>query len=134
MAILKFPLSGDVSQLISPWTSWFSSFGSQIGLVNVHLGKSSAPDVEREILNEVGSYGKQLGRIGDGLIVLLRHFDPKQPLTEKERKAIVALELMLDEVAGVKEEHGRNAMRLNDREERAGSIARSSTRTSRKQA
>jgi len=113
MATLKLPLSGDVSQLISPWTSWFSSFGSQVGVVNINLGQSSAPDVERDILEKVGSYGKQLGRIGDVLTVLLKHFHPEEPLTEQERKAIWALELMLDEVAGIKEEHGRSAMRLS---------------------
>ena len=39
MAELKLPLSGNVSQLISPWTAWFSALGSQIGLVNIHLGE-----------------------------------------------------------------------------------------------
>ena len=48
MAELKLPLSGNVSQLISPWTAWLSAFGSQIGLVNVNLGQSSAPEVERK--------------------------------------------------------------------------------------
>ena len=51
---VKWPFSGDVSQLIAPWTSWFSAFGSQVGLININLGRSSAPEVERDILDEVG--------------------------------------------------------------------------------
>jgi hypothetical protein len=111
MADLKLPLSGNVSQLISPWTSWFSTFGSQVGLININLGQSAAPDVEREILDEVGSYGRQLGRIGDALAVLLRHFHPAKPLTPDEEKAIRALRSMLDEIGDVKERHDRNAVR-----------------------
>jgi hypothetical protein len=111
MPELKLPLSGNVSQLISPWTAWFSAFGSQIGLVNVNLGQSSAPEVEREILSEVGSYGKQLGRVGDVLTVLLKHFSPEEPLTEDEEKAVTALRAMLDEIADIKERHDRQAIR-----------------------
>jgi hypothetical protein len=37
------------------------------GLININLGQSSAPEVEQEILEDVGSYGRQLGRIGDAL-------------------------------------------------------------------
>ena len=87
MAELKLPLSGNVSQLISPWTAWFSALGSQIGLVNIHLGQSSAPEVERDILNEVGSYGKQLGRVGDVLIVLLNHFRPRGAAQGRRRES-----------------------------------------------
>jgi len=96
-----------VSQLIAPCTSWFSAFGSKVGLININLGRSSAPEVERDILDEVGSYGRQLCRIGDALAVLLKHFDPKQPLTPDEEKAIRALRVMLDAVAGVKKRHNR---------------------------
>ena len=104
---VKWPFSGDVSQIIAPWTSWFSAFGSQIGLININLGRSSAPEVERDILDEVGSYGRQLGRIGDAMAVLLEHFDTKQPLTPDEEKAIRALRVMLDDIDGVKTRHNR---------------------------
>jgi len=133
MATLQFPLSGPVSQLIKVWTTWLS--GNQINLLKIDLGKSGDPDVERKILDDVGSYGRQLGRIGDVLIVLLRHFHPKERLTDQEQKAIVALELMLDDVAEIKEGSHRQAMRLNHSEERAVNVARSSSRrTSEKKA
>jgi hypothetical protein len=41
--------------------------GSQFGLINVTLGQSSAPEVEGDVLSDVGTYGKQLGQIGDAL-------------------------------------------------------------------
>lgn len=111
MPAFKLPFSGDVSQIISPWTSWFSAFGSQIGLININLGRSSAPEVEREILDDVGSYGRQLGRIGDALAVLLKHFHPDEPLDEKEEKALRALRVMLDQIGDIKERHDRAAVR-----------------------
>ena len=52
MATFKMPLSGDVVQLISPWTAFFSPIGSQLGVININLGQSSAPDVEQEVLLE----------------------------------------------------------------------------------
>lgn len=111
MATFKLPFAGDVSQLISPWTSWFSAFGSQVGLININLGQSSAPEVEREILDDVGSYGRQLGRIGDALAVLLKHFHPEEPLDEKEEKALRALHVMLDQIGDIKARHDRPAVR-----------------------
>ena len=76
MSTFKLPLSGDVVQSFSSWSSFLSPVGSQFGLININLGQSSAPKVEEDMLSDVGSYGKQIGRIGDALIVLLAHFHP----------------------------------------------------------
>jgi hypothetical protein len=111
MATFKMPLSGDVVQSINPWTAFFSPIGSQLGVININLGQSSAPDVEQEMLSDVGSYGRQIGRIGDALIVLLAHFHPQSPLTPEETAAIAALKKMLNEVADVKQKRGRPALR-----------------------
>jgi len=109
MPSFKLPLSGDVVQSINPFTSFMT--GGQFGLVNINMGQSSAPDVEADVLSDVASYGKQLGRIGDALIVLLAHFHPGEPLTEKEAAAIGDLKKMLKQVADVKEQHQRQALR-----------------------
>jgi len=111
MATFKMPLSGDVVQSINPWTAFFSPIGSQLGVININLGQSSAPDVEQEMLSDVGSYGRQIGRIGDALVVLLAHFHPQSPLTPEETAAIAALKKMLNDVADVKQKHGRPALR-----------------------
>lgn len=102
MPTFKLPLSGDVTQTINPWTWFFNPTGSQFGLVNISLGKSSNPDVEQEVLDDVASYGKQLGRLGDALLVLVDHFHPKTPLTADETRAIEDLRSLLADIAKVK--------------------------------
>ena len=111
MPTLKLPLSGDVAQTINPWTFLFNPTGGQYGLININLGQSSAPEVEQEVLSDVGTYGKQLGRIGDALMVLLAHFHPHAPLSAPENKAIAELKDMLAQIADVKERHSRPALR-----------------------
>jgi hypothetical protein len=61
------------------------------------------------VLSDVGTYGKQIGRISEALIVLRAHFQPQSPLTPEESAAIDALKEMLNEVAKVKERHGSAA-------------------------
>jgi len=101
---VQLPLSGDVNQAINPWTWTFGSASSQVGLVNINLGRSSNPELEQEVLDEVGSYGKQLGRIGDALAVLVKHVKLDQ-LDDAERDTITALRFQLDEIARVKARH-----------------------------
>ncbi|HEX4860289.1 MAG TPA: hypothetical protein VFV07_03570 [Rhizomicrobium sp.] len=101
MPTFKLPLSGNVTQSINPWTWIFNPMGSQVGLININLGKSSNPDVEQEVLDDVASYGRQLGRIGDALLVLVDHF-PDDKLAPKEKKAFADLRAMLAEIAAVK--------------------------------
>jgi hypothetical protein len=83
-----------------------------MGSFNIRIGQSSEPAVERDVLSDVASYGKQLGRIGDALIVLLAHFRPATPLTREESGAIDDLREMLQRIADVKDRHNRKAMRL----------------------
>jgi hypothetical protein len=111
MPTFKLPLSLDMVQAITPWTAFRSPIGGQMGLVNVAVGQSSEPAVEEDVLSQVASYGKQLGRIGDALIVLLAHFHPTTPLTEEETAAIDDLKDMLGQIAAVKDKHNRKAMR-----------------------
>lgn len=107
MPAMKFPLSGDVLQSINPWSDMFKAFGSQFGFININLGRSSAPEVEQDILTEVGSYGRQLGRIGEALDVLIDHLDLKD-MTEKEAAAIGAFKAMQEEIAEIKAYHAKN--------------------------
>lgn len=93
-ATFQWPLSGDLTQTINPWT-W-------IGL-NINLGNSAKPEVERRVLDEVGSYGRQLGRIGDALGALVRKArDPSYALTPEDERALTRLLVQLDDVDSVK--------------------------------
>ena len=105
MPDFKLPLSGNVAQTINPWTVFFNPIGSQVGLVNVNLGNSSNPAVEEQVISDVASYGKQLGRIGDALVVLLAHFRPTGQLSKAEEAAIRDLKSLLNNIADVKERH-----------------------------
>ena len=110
MPDVNLPLSGAVTQTINPWTAYLTAMGSQIGLINVNVGTSSDPDIEKAVLSSVASYGKQLGRIEDALLVLFAHFRPERPLTADEDAAIAALKAMVEEIAAVKAKHQpRNA-------------------------
>lgn len=106
MALFKLPLSGDVTQWINPITSWWS--GNQI---SINLGESGSPEAEAEILRTVGSYGRQLGRMSDAMIVLLRHLPDREKLPADERKAIETFDRMADNIADIKESHQLKAMR-----------------------
>ena len=108
MPTFRLPLSGNVAQTINPLTWFFNAMGSQFGLVNINLGKSSDPAVEEEILEDVASYGKQLGRIEDALIVLIDNFPAIATLKEPEQKAIKALRDIVVETGNVKRKHARN--------------------------
>lgn len=88
-------------QSINPWT--FYQQGAQFGLINIDLGQTSHPDVEKKLLDEVGSYGRQLGRIGDALQVLMRHVDRSQ-LDAAEKDALAILEGQLAQVREVKKQ------------------------------
>jgi hypothetical protein len=105
MPMFRLPLSGNVTQSINPWTWFFNPVGSQIGLVNIELGQSSNPAVEEEVLTDVASYGKQLGRIEDALLVLVAHFRPARPLTAEEEAAVSGLKEIVAEIAAVKAKH-----------------------------
>jgi len=96
------PFSGGVAQNILPW-NWFNNFvGNKFSWFTVNLGRSSAPEVEADILEEVGSYGRQLGRIGEVLEVLVAKL-PRDTLTEHERAAVEDFSAQMREIKAIKE-------------------------------
>jgi len=70
------------------------------------LGSSADPDLEQQILDDVGSYGRQIGQISDARYVLFAHksldkFDPD------ERKAIAAFQRQVESVNALKDKRER---------------------------
>lgn len=106
MPVFRLPLSGNVTQSINPWNWIFNPTGGQFGLVNISLGRSSNPAVEEEVLSDVASYGKQLGRIEDALLLLIGRAEKSGALNEDEKQAFAALKDMMGEIAAVKIKHG----------------------------
>lgn len=79
-------------QAINPWFA--GSSGDQLGLININLGQGDEK-VERDILSDVGSYGRQIGHLGEALEVVigvLLEIAPEKmaalPQTRKDRLAI----------------------------------------------
>jgi hypothetical protein len=99
--VFRLPLSGAVNQSILPWRWAFDLSGSQLSLFSINLGRSSAPEMEKQILDEVGSYGRQLGRIGEALEVLVKRL-PRDQLSASEAAAIEDFSAQMREIAQVK--------------------------------
>lgn len=97
----QMPLSGDVTQ---PWSWAFGPTTTQLGLFNINLGRSGNPQIEQDVLDEVGSYGKQLGCIGDALAVLIKHVKLDE-LSPAEHDAITKLRFQLEAVEQIKAGH-----------------------------
>ncbi len=107
MPVFRLPLSGNVTQSILPWTWNFSQVGGQVGLVNIDLGQSSEPKIEEEVMTDVASYGKQLGRIEDALMALLDTYTPKAEPTPKEAKAFAEFRAIVVKIEAIKRKYGR---------------------------
>jgi hypothetical protein len=96
----QFPFSGDVTQAINPWTLWLRMM-SQIGFININMTESSDPGMERQIVENVAGYGKQLGRIMEVLDALLAHTATSGWSAEQKKTLGDFLELA-KEIAAVK--------------------------------
>ena len=86
-----------LDQVINPWT-W--------NLFTINLGQSSDPPLERRMLDEVGTYGRQIGQMGDALGVLVGMLDEQQrkALSKHQRDALDKFEDQLRMVAAIKEQ------------------------------
>jgi hypothetical protein len=95
------PLSGDVWQAINPWSWWLESTGQQVGFINIYRTEAGDPEQEFEIVENVASYGKQLGRIVEALSVVLRHgsFSRLEPDEELAKRRFLE---MADEISALK--------------------------------
>lgn len=97
---LRAPLSGDVTQAID--TSFVRSFGEQLGFININTTRAGDAQLERRIVEQVASYGRQLGRVLDALDVLIRH-DRRDKLGPDDQRALDELRTLRDEIEATKE-------------------------------
>lgn len=91
-----------LTQTINPW-SW--TFGNA-SLFTINLGTSAAPGVETRVLSEVGSYGRQLGRIGEALAAVVAWAESQGM---PETKALQELRLQLEHIDIIRREEGLSA-------------------------
>ena len=105
MARFRLPLSGDVTQTINPWTWIFSPQASQFGLVNIDLGPSGDPDVEAEILSDIASYGRQIGRLQDVMGILIDRLEKSEVLAGSDKDAVEDFRALMRDIQRVKIRH-----------------------------
>jgi hypothetical protein len=70
-------------------------------LFNVNLGASSNPEVERDALEKVGSYGKQIGHLAEALELVIDKLKllERKDLSQAERDV---LQVFLGDVSAVR--------------------------------
>src|ERR1700749_2089647 len=89
-------------QAINPLT--FNPQGAQFGFINSALGGAGDSDLERKILKTVGSYGRQIGRIGDALDVILKHVKLENLKSDEQD----ALDTLKGQLAAVRQAKARD--------------------------
>lgn len=100
---VNFPWSGAVNQTFDFMNSWFRAIGSQFGLVNITVGSSADPEAEKRILQDVGTYGRQLGRVGDALRVLVELAEKEnKELDPQQKKALTEFTYQVNKVDEIK--------------------------------
>lgn len=70
-------------------------------LLNINLGASSNSEIEREVLSNVGSYGKQIGHLAEALELVITQLNllERNNLSQQERDV---LQVFLGDVAAVR--------------------------------
>ncbi|MCB0209608.1 MAG: hypothetical protein KDJ52_09770 [Anaerolineae bacterium] len=94
----------EIMQNINPLALWWQNATGQIGLVNINYKNSANPTLEKEIVEETASYGRQLGRINDVVEILLQRI-PDDSLSEPQRTSKKSFEKMRADIALVKAQH-----------------------------
>ncbi len=104
----------NLDQAINPWSWWFESSANQNqnGFINVTNYKSSNPQLEHKIVNEVAGYGMQLGIIEDMLEMMI-DFLPKSKLTDEQKKTIERFQSMISEIKAHKEKSALDELGSN---------------------
>ncbi|MGH2719606.1 MAG: hypothetical protein ACRDJU_13660 [Actinomycetota bacterium] len=94
----RFPLSGDVSEVM---TWWAKSLSQQTGFININNVDAGDPDTETRVIQEVASYGRQLGWIAEALVAALHRLDGASE-TPADRAAIDTFTRFVQRVEAVK--------------------------------
>lgn len=89
--MFKGPLSGNVTQDISPITSWLSP-QLEFNFAGDHL-------VEKKVVEDVASYGKQLGILSEALLEIA---------DSKNGAAVDKLKKLIDQIDEVKNQHAES--------------------------
>ena len=90
----------------SDWLNFMGPFtvGGMFNTVNINSKSSADPEVEQDVTQNVASYGRQLGRITDALLVVLD--EAKLPgLSFEQQRALAEFRDLAAKIAAVKKVH-----------------------------
>jgi hypothetical protein len=107
----QLPFTGDVTQSINPLSLWVKG-GQQLGFVNINASSAGDPQLERDIVEGVASYGRQLGRVIDALDVLVSHLPEGERLTSPEKDALHAFGDLVAHIEAAKSDAGDPALTM----------------------
>jgi len=133
----KTPFSGDVWQYYNPYTSWwadtFRNAMGQYGFININEMQSSDAELEKGIVTDQASYGKQIGRVVEALQAICENLDTTGWKPD-QREALKSFLRMAEDLAQYKGDHQPvtkgdiaalvNAIRSPKRVRRMASISR----------
>lgn len=89
-----------LAQMINP-LYWLNSGTGQIGFINISGTASAKPEVEANIIENVATYGRQLGRISDVLQAMLSQMHPDR-WSADQKEALSQFQEMTAKIAVVK--------------------------------
>jgi hypothetical protein len=106
---VMLPLSGDVSQVINPWTLWLKYLNQQMGFININNIESGDPETEKMIIEQVAGYGRQLGWILEAVDLLAEKLTAKHALgdlSDGEEKTLWRLSDLRSRIEDLKSRSG----------------------------
>jgi hypothetical protein len=92
-----------LAQVINP-LYWLTSGTGQIGFINISGTASASPEAEAAIIEDVATYGRQLGRISDVLEAVLAQTD-RDDWLPAQKEAVSQFREMTAQIAAVKAGH-----------------------------
>lgn len=102
---ISMPLSGDVLQTINPWTIWLKSWNQQLGFINITNVESGDYKIEKSIIEDVASYGRQLGWISEVLNLVRNRID-FGVLDKEQSESLKQFDKLIEDVKAIKEKSG----------------------------
>lgn len=89
---------------VTPWINFLRGATGQFGLINVNTMQTDEPDTELGIVESVGSYGKQLGRVIEALQAVCEQLN-KENWTHEQQEAVKDFIRLADDIDKYKRDH-----------------------------
>ena len=96
------PVMRDNAQKINSPQIESTAIDKQVNVINIQ-GSTAHPAIEQKILEDVGSYGRQLGVVSEALYALVKRMDIKSFHDEKDQLALLELKDQVEKILRIKD-------------------------------